>query len=222
MNSTSTIPPSLFSQQRYSAALRLWHWASFIVMSASLITVLLASTVFKTKPNVPVVVEQVQSKGGQVTNEQAWAVAHEFNDKFWELHKWLGVGLCVLLLVRLILVFTQPGEENLMGKLKMAKLLPAAGGEAAADRLHFIRVKQSYLAFYVLLGIMGLTGLVLAFEDVEMLKPIHQASKQIHSFSQYLMYFFILIHLGGVIRADLGRNRGMVSSMINGGGANKE
>ena len=55
---------------------------------------------------------------------------------------------------------------------------------------------------------MSLTGLVLAFEDVAFLKGIHNPAKQVHSFLQYLIYAFILIHLSGDTRADLGRDRG--------------
>jgi Ni,Fe-hydrogenase I cytochrome b subunit len=50
------------------------------------------------------------------------------------------------------------------------------------------------------------------------LKSIHGAAKSIHEFTQYLIYFFILFHLIGVIRTDSGKNKGLVSGMINGNG----
>jgi cytochrome b len=39
----------------------------------------------------------------------------------------------------------------------------------------------------------------------------------VHQTVQYFIYAFILIHLMGVIRADLGRHKGLVSGMIHGG-----
>jgi Ni,Fe-hydrogenase I cytochrome b subunit len=63
---------------------------------------------------------------------------------------------------------------------------------------------------------MAATGLVLAFEDVELLTPVHNAAKQIHRVVQWGIYGFIIIHLTGVIRADLTKYGGIVSRMING------
>jgi Ni,Fe-hydrogenase I cytochrome b subunit len=63
---------------------------------------------------------------------------------------------------------------------------------------------------------MAATGLVLAFEDVEWLRPVHNAAKQIHGVLQLGMYGFIIIDLTGVIRADITKYGGIVSRMING------
>ena len=63
---------------------------------------------------------------------------------------------------------------------------------------------------------MALTGLGLAFENNALLKEWHGYIKQVHSFVQYLIYGFILVHLIGVIRADSGRHSGLVSGMIHG------
>jgi len=57
--------------------------------------------------------ESLQEKGATVSKDQARAVAHEFSDKLWDLHKWIGFILCALLLSRLIIEITQPGEEKL-------------------------------------------------------------------------------------------------------------
>jgi cytochrome b len=77
-------------------------------------------------------------------------------------------------------------------------------------------VKRTYLVFYLLILTMALTGLGLAFEDNPLLKAWHGSIKQIHSFVQYLIYGFILIHLVGVIWTDGNRHNGLVSGMIHG------
>jgi Ni,Fe-hydrogenase I cytochrome b subunit len=71
--------------------------------------------------------------------------------------------------------------------------------------------------FYVLIGTMALTGLGLAFEEVPVFRNWHRGISKVHQFVQYFIYAFILIHLVGVIRADLGRDKGLVSGMIHGG-----
>ena len=63
---------------------------------------------------------------------------------------------------------------------------------------------------------MALTGLVLAFEDFKFLDPIHKISKQIHSYVQYGLYAYMVIHIVGVVLADTDRYPGIVSRMING------
>jgi Ni,Fe-hydrogenase I cytochrome b subunit len=101
----------------HSLAIRIWHWSFFVVLAASLVTVLFGSTVFRTRDNISTVQEYLQEKGAK---------------------------------------------------------------------------------------------------DVPWLKSWHKTILQIHSFLQYLIYSFILVHLVGVIRADLDKHRGIVSGMIHG------
>ena len=63
---------------------------------------------------------------------------------------------------------------------------------------------------------MALTGLILAFEDVTLFRQWRAPVKQLHGFVQYIIYGYALLHLAGVIRADLGQFPGIVSGMING------
>jgi Ni/Fe-hydrogenase 1 B-type cytochrome subunit len=202
--------------QPHSRAIRIWHWTFFIFISATLLVVLLASTVFRTGENISLVQEQLQQKGVVVSPDQARAVAHEFNDKLWDLHRLIGFVLCGLLLSRLLIEIYQPREERLNNRLKKALGFRSTIPIEMIENRHFIGVKATYLIFYALILLMALTGLVLAFEDVPFLKEIHQPAKQIHSLLQYFIYAFIVIHLVGVIRADLGHHKGLVSGMIHG------
>ncbi len=76
--------------------------------------------------------------------------------------------------------------------------------------------KRGYLLFYLVFLVMALTGLVLAFEDVEFLDPIHRLSKEVHEYSQYGVYLYILAHLVGVVREEIGKYPGIISSMVHG------
>ncbi len=209
-------PPSLFKTS-YSLAIRVWHWFTFITISATIIVVLLASTVFTIKGNVSMVQEQIQQKGGVVSPEQARAVAHEYSDKLWMLHKYIGYGLCFLLLSRIVIEMSYSKEKKLSGKIKRALTLQGQSLEQKSDRKHYLLVKWGYVIFYLLFLIMALTGLGLAFEDIPLFRSNHKLITSIHTFVQYLIYFYILSHIAGVIRADLSDNKGIVSAMINGG-----
>ncbi len=206
---------SLFNE-KHSLAIRIWHWTFFAVITSSLITVLFASTLFKTRPNIPMIQAQIEEKGGTVTPEQAKAVAHEYNDKLWEVHTWLGYGLCFLLLSRIIIEVSNPKEQRLKNKIKKALSFAFINDTEKFDKRHYLLAKYGYLFFYIIIILMAITGLGLAFEDVPFLKDIHRSIKKVHSFTQYLIYFYILSHLIGVIRAEITDNKGIVSRMING------
>jgi len=63
---------------------------------------------------------------------------------------------------------------------------------------------------------MAITGLVLAYEDVAFLKGIHGTAKVIHEYGQYLIYAYVVFHVGGVVLSELGTEKGVVSGMIHG------
>jgi len=216
MSAAPSTELNLFAKQKNSLAIRIWHWLTFLGFAASLTTVLLGSTMFKTKKNISTVMDEVAQKGGTVTKDQAWSVAHAYSDKLWDTHKIIGYVLCFLLLTRILIEFSQNKEGKLAARIRAALKFHPVNDSAIRERNHYVLVKRGYLVFYCLFLCMALTGLVLAFEDVEFLKPIHKTASSLHSFFQWGIYAYILLHLIGVVRADLYKTKGMVSGMING------
>jgi cytochrome b561 len=155
--------------------------------------------------------EQVERKGGTVTVDQARSVAHEYSDKLWMLHKYIGYGVALLLLWRIIIEFSLSSEKRLRARFKYAMRFPAD-----PEQKHFLWVQYGYSIFYLLIIVMGLTGLVLAFEDQQWLDPIHDFSKETHEITQYGLYAYFTFHIVGVLRADVTKYGGIVSRMING------
>jgi len=202
--------------ENHSLAIRIWHWATGLTIIFTIVLVLMGTFMFKTRDNIPMVQEQLESKGVTVTKDQARAVTHEYSDKIWMLHKYVGYGLAFLLLCRIILEASQPGEEKLKTKIKNALTFQANKDAEKADRIIYLFAKRGYVLFYFVFLIMVLTGLVLAFEDVEFLDPIHRLSKEIHEYSQYAVYAYILLHLIGVVREEVGKYPGIISSMVHG------
>jgi Ni/Fe-hydrogenase 1 B-type cytochrome subunit len=201
----------------HGAAIRIWHWTLFLFVSASFVTVLLASTIFRTRNNVAMVTNELQAKGATINKDQARAVAHAYSDKLWDIHKWLGFGICLLVLMRIIIELTGPRPDRLGAQLKKVLKLQPTNRQTKMDLQQFIQVKRIYVVFYAALLLMALTGLGLAFEDIPFLRTAHSTLKQLHGFLQWFIYGFVLIHLAGVILADLGKHRGLVSRMIHGG-----
>lgn len=215
-NSSSNPESSPFIQS-HSAQLRIWHWLTFIFITGAIVTVLLNSTMLAPRDNVKLVQEQLERKGVTVTDDQAFAVSHEYEDKMWEVHKLIGFGLAILLLARVVIEFTQPEEEKMRNRLKKVLELSKLNDSNRAEYTHYLRVKRSYMLFFVLLLLMALTGLGMAFgRDLGLSRGVHVSIKNFHELVQYFMYAFVVIHLAGVILAENGKMRGIVSGMIHG------
>jgi len=199
--------------EKHSAGIRVWHWLFFLLIAAAMVTVLLASTTFRTGNNTEMVRSQLQQKQLVADKDQARAVAHAFSDKLWDLHTYIGYCIAAFLLARLVLEFVQPEEEKLRNRLKRAR---TADAWRQREMQHYVMVKRWYLVFYGLILVMAVTGLGLAFEGVPLFRDMRKGLKQIHSLTQYGIYAFVLFHLVGVIMADAGEYPGLVSGMIHG------
>ncbi|WP_461448519.1 cytochrome b/b6 domain-containing protein [Mucilaginibacter sp.] len=203
--------------KKYSSPLRLWHWLNALVITGSLLTVLLNSTLLKTRKNAAAIKASLQASGITVTDQQARSVAHELSDRVWTIHTYLGYTLAALLLFRLVLEFFQFADQKFIRKIKTAYHQYQKVKEQRELGKHEFWVKTLYAIFYLMLLTMVLTGLCLAFEDdVPLLKSIH-VFREIHSFTMYLIIGFIIIHIVGVFLAERKESSGIVSDMINGG-----
>ena len=204
--------------QKHSALIRIWHWLTFIFIASLMITVLIASTALHPRDNIKMVQERLSKKGVTITDEQAFSVAHSFDDKMWDVHKLLGFGLAFLLVSRIFIEVAQPGDEKVRVRFKNSLMLKTATPDEQKLKKHYLMVKRGYFVFYALLLVVVLTGFGLAFDhDLAFLDHYHRLIKTIHSFCQYLMYGFVALHLAGVIVADITHSKGIVSGMINGG-----
>lgn len=204
--------------QKNSPAIRIWHWLTFIVVTSLIVTVLLASTVLNPRENIPLVQNVLKEKGVTVSNEQTWAVTHLYDDKMWDLHKLLGYALSFLFLSRILAELTQPKDQRFGFRLNHARTAFKKEGSDKKEWRHYLIVKYGYSLFYLLLFAMVTTGLLIAFGgDLGIAGPVRHTIKEVHAFIQYLIYAFVVFHLGGVILADIGKAKGIVSGMINGG-----
>ena len=204
--------------QKNTAAIRIWHWLTFLFVIALIVTVLLESTVLNQRQNIAVVQKALMEKGVTVDNNQALAVSHLYGEKMWDIHKILGYFLSFLFLSRLIIELTQPKDQRLGFRLNKASASYKQGGSDKKDWRHYLIVKYSYSLFYLLLLAMVTTGLLIAFGgNFGIAGPTRHSIKEIHAFIQYLIYAFVVLHLGGVVLKDITKAKGIVSGMINGG-----
>lgn len=219
MESQHVSPNSFTSPfyQQSSLMLRIWHWLTFLLILGSIVTVLMNSTLLSPRDNIKLVQEQLQKKGITVTDEQAFAVSHEYEEKMWDVHKIIGFGLAFLFLFRIVIEVTAPADQKVSYKMKQAKELRKSNIDHQAEYTHYLRVRTAYTVFLLLLFIMVLTGLAMAFgRDIGLSRTVFRGIKNFHAFVQYLIYAFIVVHLVGVIIAENAKLKGIVSGMING------
>jgi len=204
--------------KKYSAPLRLWHWANLIVISGSLITVLINSTITDDRPASSLIRSELQKAGANISDKQAWSAAHALSDSVWDIHVYFGYALAALFLFRLVLEFFQLADQKFIRKIKTAWSQFNTTKKNRQIARHEFTVKLIYSAFYTLLAIMVITGLFLAFEDLlAPFKSIRHSVKQVHGFCMYLVLAFIVVHLAGVFLAERKASAGITSDMINGG-----
>lgn len=158
-----------------------------------------------------------EARSSPLSQSTGQKAARLYRHKIWEVHKYLGFGLCVLLLSRLAIETRRQKSDRLITRINRAVNIPVSTEAEKNEKLHFLLSKWGYVVFYVLLLLMAVTGLVLAFEDAAFLKPVHGLAKDVHEVLQYAMYAYVAAHLAGVIRSEFKNQRGIVSAMINGG-----
>jgi len=203
--------------KKYAGSTRFWHWANFLFLSGSVITVLINSTLFDHSQR-SFVKGELLNAGATVSDKQAGAVTHGLEDQVWDIHIYFGYILAALFLFRVVAEFFLPPAQRIIPKIKkafQAYFILKKEREAAK---HELVVKALYVIFYLLLFIMVTTGLLLAFEDFTGIpRNINHSIKEFHGFCMYLILGFIVIHLAGVFLAEKKDGKGIVSDMINGG-----
>lgn len=206
-------------KEKHSLGIRIWHWCTLIVIAGSATTVLLAKTLLNTRANIPLVQQTLQGKSVTVTDAVAKAVSHEFNDLMWHWHIYFGYALASLLAFRIIVEFFNPREQKLIPTIKKSLAWLRKPESNKQKTKHYVFVKCLYMFFYFALLVQACTGLFMVYsDDVESLKDAREVTSDIHSVFMWVILGYVVIHIGGVLIAELkGPDKGIVSDMINGG-----
>ena len=63
---------------------------------------------------------------------------------------------------------------------------------------------------------MVITGVIMIYEDVAWLKGIYGLAKETHNFTMFLIIGFIVLHVSGVVWAEISEDHGLISRMVGG------
>ena len=218
---TATAPPA--ATHDYSAAMRIWHWANAALVSGQLLTILFLKVIVNARGAVPEFQAALAKSGGSLTAQQGRAVAHVISDRIWTWHVWLGVTLAACWLGWTVMQALDPAGRRFGARLRVAaRRYKLATPAEHADARHALVAKLAYAAFYLFITTMVITGLSLVFaDDVPFLHGIEHQVKEVHNFTMYLIIGYIVLHVGGVVWAELTGDHGLVSRMVSGAGREK-
>ena len=198
--------------------MRLWHWLNAALVSGQLLTILFQKVIVNAKGALPEFQQALSKSGGSLTKQQAGAVAHVISERIWAWHIWIGLLLAATWLLWTLMQALDPAGRRFGARLWAAarRYKLAAPAEHAAAR-HVLLAKLTYAVFYLCVTVIIITGLGLTWADeVPFLGSIEHTAKEIHNVAMYLIIGYTLLHVVGVVWADISDDRGLISRMVSG------
>ena len=190
--------------QKWSLNFRFWHWIHAAVILGLLGTVLLRKTFLSWRSNSEILTNKLSGMDIAVTADQAKVLAKSIRAPMWDWHILLGYALGALLLWRIALFFTQSGKENYQN--------------LSRETLHKKMVKLGYIAIYVILAFMALSGYIIHFyKELGLIKDTAHNIKELHELVYNALLIFVPLHILGVFVAENRDEKGILSDMVNGG-----
>lgn len=192
---------------KWSMSFRLWHWIHAGVVLGLLGTVFLRKTFLSWRDNSQILTEQLSQINIEVTQAQAKVLAKAIRSPMWEWHILLGYALGALLLWRITLFFSQSGTYNYQ--------------HFKTKSLHKKLVTLGYIAIYILLAFMTISGYIIHFyQDLGLLKTTAHDIKEIHELLYTGVLIFVPLHIIGIFIAENRDEQGLISDMVHGGEEN--
>lgn len=191
--------------RNYSKVYRIMHWAIALCFMFILLTIFLRMY-WMNKNQVSDIIQNFLATTDQtLSEEETITLAKQIRKPMWDWHIYVGYVLVGLYMIRLIL--------PLFGEMKFPNPF---------NKLLTLKEKFQnwvYLVFYLCVAISLTTGLLIIYGS----DSIHELMEEIHVLSIYYLLAFIILHLGGVLMAEITDQQGIVSRIISGGkrGENK-
>ncbi|RTL59848.1 MAG: cytochrome b/b6 domain-containing protein [Sphingobacteriales bacterium] len=209
-------------REQHSRAIRFWHWATVFVLSFILLTAFTAKFFTNPYQNHPIIFDALVKQGLKPSGEGVHQVTNVLTVKVWKVHTYFGYILAGLLAFRFLAEIFQPVNQRIAVRIGNAVRLLQAKKEVKSSR-HYLIVKLIYLIAYTLLAVICFTGVWMGLHSEQLFNETanYHQMKEYHETAVNLLLIFMLIHLVGVIRAERGKYKNVVSDMINGGKENE-
>lgn len=186
----------------YSRSLRVTHWLIAGVFLFIMLTIFLRQQWMNKDQMGDILNADLARKNIFLSKEVTSKMGKSIRAPMWQWHQVAGYILLALYIIRMIILrmegatFSNPFKKGLSQK----------------DRLK----SAVYLLFYLCFGASLITGLLIVWGPRDW-QRLHRVVVDIHIQSMYYAVAFVIIHLGGLVLAELTSNRGIISRMIHGG-----
>lgn len=185
----------------YTRMHRIIHWLIAGVFIFILLTVLLRQNWMNKNQMGEIILAKLSEKGIHLSKADGIKIGKAVRYPMWRWHVWAGYVLIGLYMIRM-LVFRLEGVPFKS---------PFKKATAAKERFKSIL----YLSFYICFGASLLTGIIMVWLPRSW-QEVRHTSKLIHIQSLYYAVSFIVLHLGGLVLGELGKDKGIISRMVNG------
>ena len=184
--------------KKFNLTHRLLHWAIAFTMFFLLLTVFLRLTWLEKNNVAAILQENLKLLQLNISQEDALKIAKKIRKPMWDWHIYSGYLLIALYLLRMITIF----------KAGILFPNPLTKNQTPKQKLQ----GWTYIIFYFLMGVSLLTGLLIVKGPGTWKEPL----ESVHVQSVYYAVLFIIMHMVGLVIAELTDQKGIVSKMIHG------
>jgi cytochrome b561 len=185
-------------EKRFDLVHRLIHWAIALTFLFLLFTVLLRLGWMNKDAVGDIIQKNLGKYGAAINKADAATIGKAVRRPMWSWHIIAGYVLIGLYVIRMIITASQ----GIAYKNPFKKSTP----------LKEKFKSWVYIVFYALVAVSLFTGFMIENGP----KDLQKNMEFIHVRSLYYLLAFIFIHLAGVLLADAGPERGIISRMISG------
>ena len=186
-------------KKNYPAIYRIMHWMIAICMTLLFITIFLRLGWMNKGDMATIIETSAKTNHPTFTSGEATAIARSIRYPMWIWHIYIGYVLVGLFSIRFMLPFFR----------QMKFQYPCKNGLSTKQRFQY----WIYLVFYACVTTSLVTGLFLEFGP----ESLEHMMEDIHVLSIYYLLAYIILHIGGVLIAELTNDQGLVSRIISGG-----
>lgn len=185
-------------KRSYSATYRVVHWAMALCMVIILATIFLRMTWLNKEHLANIIQNYLYSTNANLSREEIVKLARELRSPMWQWHIYAGYAFGGVLFIRFALPFfktmkfSNPFKKHMPLKIKFQYWV--------------------YIIFYCCLVIAQVSGLLMDVGAKELKKYV----EPLHVAALYYVIPFLVLHIGGVLRAEFTNQPGVVSRIIGG------
>jgi cytochrome b561 len=180
----------------YSTVYRIMHWAIAFCFMFLLLTIFLRLGWMNKNHMAVIMGDYLSENGVSLSEDQLVDMAKKVRKPMWIWHTYIGYVFVVLYSIRLLLPF--------FGEMKIRS--PFTSGLSLKDKFRY----WTYILFHILVVVSLVTGLLIVWGP----DSLHEMAEEIHVLSLYYLLTFITLHFGGVLLAEFGNEKGIISRII--------